>query len=181
MSEADAAYQQGYDRGIASTAAALTAATQRAEQAEADLRYARESWALVDCRLSAAEALNAELAAALREQAANIDRIAAAFQMLGNEEVRERLALAHFDTARCLEAIRNRAAAALNRTPAAAAERVAAMEARATAGSCECSDDDVCRLVRERDEARAQAAEAMATIEQLRHALVAAGRMALED
>ena len=95
MSEADAAYQQGYDRGIASTAAALTAATQRAEQAEAELAVERQAREEGDAILRAltmlpiaalhpgelvervrevlvqreqAEALNAELAAALRAE-----------------------------------------------------------------------------------------------------------------
>ena len=80
-------------------------------------------------RAEQAEARVAELAAALLGQVDQMDRLASAFQMLGKEEVRERLALAHFDMARCLEAIRNRVSAVLALAPAAAAERVAAMEA----------------------------------------------------
>ena len=86
------------------------AATQRAEQAEAH---------------------NAELAAALREHLDKLAALARSFEVSADKEAHDRTAIAYGDACRCIEALCDKVGPVLARTPAAAAERVAAMEARA--------------------------------------------------
>lgn len=93
------------------------------------MREAGERLTAAQHRADQAEARVAELAAAVQEHIDKLTSLARSFEVAADKEHHDRTAIAYGDACRCLEALCDKVRPVLARTPAAAAERVAAMEA----------------------------------------------------